>query len=132
MSDDASGGSEFPLREMLGFSIESADGASTTSLDVDERHLNPNGAVHGAVMFALVDTAMGGATVSVLDDGMSCATIDIHTRFLAPCFGGRLTGRATVRRAGRRVVHLDGVVIDEDDTEFVAATGVFAVIPAAG
>lgn len=129
MTDDDPG---FPLRELLGFSIESGDGVGTAWLDVDERHINPHGAVHGAVMFALVDTAMGGATMSVLAEGNWCATVDIHTRFLAPCFGGRLTARATVRRPGRRIVHLDGVVVDDEGTEFVAATGVFAVIPAGG
>lgn len=130
MSDDQSGGPAFPLRDMLGFSIEQGDGVGTASLDVDERHINPHGSVHGAVMFALVDTAMGGATMSVLDEGNWCATVDIHTRFLAPCFSGTLTATATVRRAGRRVVHLDGVVADQDGKEFMAASGVFAVIPA--
>jgi acyl-CoA thioesterase len=132
VSDVRSDGPSFPLRDMLGFSIESGDGTGTAALDVDERHINPHGSVHGAVMFALVDTAMGGATMSVLDEGNWCATVDIHTRFLAPCFGGRLTATATVRRAGRRVVHLDGVVVDDDGTECMAASGVFAVIPAAG
>jgi acyl-CoA thioesterase len=131
VTNDAAGPA-FPLRDLLGFSIDSGDGEGTASLVVDERHINPHGAVHGAVMFALVDTAMGGATMSVLDEGSWCATVDIHTRFLAPCFGGRLTGRATVRRSGRRIIHLDGVVVDDDGTEFMAATGVFAVIPAPG
>lgn len=131
-SDATDSGSDFPLRDMLGFSIEQGDGVGTTWLDVDERHINPHGAVHGAVMFALVDTAMGGATMSVLDEGNWCATVDINTRFLAPCFGGRITGTATVRRAGRRIVHLDGVVVDESGVELMAASGVFAVIPAPG
>ena len=132
MSDEPTDGPAFPLREMLGFSIDQGDGVGAASLEVDQRHINPHGSVHGAVMFALVDTAMGGATMSVLDDGMWCATVDIHTRFLAPCFGGRLTATATVRKAGRRVVHLDGTVVDDDGKEFMAASGVFAVIPAAG
>lgn len=123
-------GAAFPLRDWLGFTIESGDGTSTASLEVDDRHINPHGTVHGAVMFALLDTAMGGATMSVLPEGQWCATVDVHTRFLAPCFGGVLRATATVRRAGRRIVHLDAVLVDGDGAEFVAATGVFAVIPA--
>jgi acyl-CoA thioesterase len=73
---------------------------------------------------------MGGATMSVLPEGNWCATLDIHTRFLSPCFGGRVTATATVRKAGKRVVHLDAVLTDEDGREYVAASGVFAVIPA--
>ena len=122
---------------MLGFTIssgvdDSGRGVSSVVLEVDERHINPHGTVHGAVMFALIDTAMGGATMSVVSDGNWCATVDIHTRFLAPCFSGTLTATATVRRAGRRVVHLDGVVSDQTGKEYMAASGVFAVIPAGG
>jgi acyl-CoA thioesterase len=136
-TDQAAAEPNFPLREMLGFSItsgrdDSGIGLSSAVLEVDGRHINPHGTVHGAVMFALIDTAMGGATMSVLDEGNWCATVDIHTRFLAPCFSGTLTATATVRRAGRRIVHLDSVVTDHTGKEYVAASGVFAVIPAAG
>ena len=37
---------------------------------------------------------------------------------------------AIVRRAGRRIVHLDAVVAGDDGTEYVLASGVFAVIAA--
>jgi len=132
VNDETVPAPSFPLRDMLGFTIEVGQGESTASLTVDERHINPHGSVHGAVMFALLDTAMGGATMSALEAGNWCSTVDIHTRFLAPCFGGTLSASATVRRAGRRLVHLDAVVTDEAGTEFVTASGVFAVIPAAG
>lgn len=124
-------GSDFPLRDMIGFAIVHGDREGTALLDVDERHINPHGAVHGGVMFVLLDTAMGAATMSVVGEGNWCATLDINTRFLAPCFGGRLTAVATVRKAGRRVVHLDATVTGDDGTEYTAASGVFAVIPAA-
>ena len=134
MRDDQPGddGVPFPLRDLLGFEIETGDGTATASLDVDARHVNPHGTVHGGVMFILVDTAMGAATMSVVGEGNWCATLDINTRYLSPCFGGTLTAVATVRKAGRRVVHLDASVTGDDGTEYTAASGVFAVIPAAG
>lgn len=122
--------SDFPLREWMAFEIDTGDRSAVASLDVDDRHLNPNGVVHGAVMFALVDTAMGGATMDVVPDGAFCATIDVSVRFLAPCHGGRLLATATVRRAGRRIVHLDGSIHDGDGHEYAAATGAFAVLGA--
>lgn len=128
-SDD---GPAFPLRDMLGFAVVQGDGTGTATLEIDERHINPHGTVHGGVMFVMLDTAMGAATMSVVGEGNWCATLDIHTRYLTPCFGGRVVATATVRKAGRRVVHLDAVVAGEDGREYVAASGVFAVIPAAG
>jgi acyl-CoA thioesterase len=121
---------EFPFRDLIGFDIESGDGVSKAWVEIDDRHLNPHGTVHGAVPYALIDTAMGGATVTVIPEDHWCATVDIHIRYLSACFGGRLTATATVRRAGKRMVHLDATVTDEGGTEYAAASGVFAVIPA--
>jgi acyl-CoA thioesterase len=124
-----SGELSFGFRDLLGFTTERGEGTGAATLDCDDRHLNPHGTVHGAVMFALIDTAMGAAAVSVLDEGSMCATIECQTRFLSPCFGGRLSATARVRKAGRRVIFLDGEVVDADGREIVTATASFAVIP---
>lgn len=130
---DGTGGPDasppFWLQEQLGFSIEKGTGRARAVLTCDERHLNPHGAVHGAVLFALLDTAMGAATMSVLDEASWCATIEIHTRFLEPVLGGRLEADVEVAKAGRRIVHLDGVVTDERGRTVCKASGSFAVIP---
>ncbi|MFV0259964.1 MAG: PaaI family thioesterase [Acidimicrobiales bacterium] len=123
---------EFPLRELIGFEIERGEGSATATVTVDHRHLNPHGSVHGGVPFTLIDTAMGAAAMSVAGDGNWVTTVDITTRYLAACFGGRLTAPATVRRSGRLVIHLDASVVGDDRPEHVAANGVFAVIPARG
>ncbi|MGB1381798.1 MAG: PaaI family thioesterase [Ilumatobacteraceae bacterium] len=120
----------FPLRDLLGFELEMGDGNATATLDVTEMHINPHGSLHGAVPFTMIDTAMGAATMSVIAEDHFCSTIDITTRYLAPCRSGRITCVATVRRAGRRIAHLDAVVTTEDGTEIVAATGTFVIYPA--
>ncbi|MGB1722663.1 MAG: PaaI family thioesterase [Ilumatobacteraceae bacterium] len=120
----------FPLRDLLGFELEMGDGNATATLDVTEIHINPHGSLHGAVPFTMIDTAMGAATMSVIAEDHFCSTIDITTRYLAPCRSGRITCVATVRRAGRRIAHLDAVVTTEDGTEIVAATGTFVIYPA--
>lgn len=120
--------SRFPFQELVGYQLEKGDGRCLAWLDVDARHMNPNGVVHGGVLFALLDTAMGGATSSVMAPGSWCTTIDVNIRYFAPCRSGRVSAEVTVRRAGRRIVHLDGVVRDGDGKEYAAATGTYAVI----
>lgn len=122
---------DFWLKEQLGFDVEGGGGRAVASLVCDERHLNPHGVVHGAVLFALIDTAMGAATMSVLDDDSLCATIEIHTRFLEPVFAGRVEADVIVIRAGRRVVHLDATVTDENGQTVTRASGSFAVFASA-
>jgi acyl-CoA thioesterase len=127
---------QFPLRSHLGFDIDqSVPGEAVAVLGIAEHHLNPNGVVHGAVLFALVDTAMGAATMSTLDEGLACASIEAQIRFLAPVASGRLEARTRVIRAGRRVVQLEcRVHLDEADDPVAVASGSFAVIsmPAPG
>ncbi len=122
----------FWLQEQLGFTIAKGDkgsGRAGAVVDCDARHLNPHGTVHGAVVFALVDTAMGAATMSVLDDSSMCATIEIQLRYLAPVFTGRVTAEVRVVKAGRRIVHLAAEVTDARGALVATATGSFAVIP---
>lgn len=117
----------FPLKDLLGFTIERADGTGRATLEIDHRHLNPNGVVHGSVPFAMIDTAMGAAAMSVLAEGQFCATIDIHTRYLSAASQGTIEVEAVVRRAGRRIVHLDASA-RVGDKEIVTAVGSFAVL----
>lgn len=105
-----------------------ATGVAVTRLSARAEHLNPHGTVHGAVMFALVDTAMGAATMSVLDGDDLCASIDVQLRFLRPVVGGDLVATAEVVHAGKRVVHLESRVRDGQDRVVALATGSFAVV----
>ena len=131
MIDDP-GYSEFPLRTFLDFTIDDGiDGEAVAALDVNDRHLNPNGVVHGGVVFTLVDTAMGRATMSVLDEGRICASIEVAVRYLRPINGGRLVATASVLWAGRRIVHLEGrVTVDGDDRPVAVVQASFAVLEA--
>lgn len=119
----------FPLRSLLGMEVASPrPGVGTGHLVVAPIHHNPNGVVHGAVLFALVDTAMGAATQGILEEGRVCASIDVHLRFLRPVADGSVHAEVEVVHAGRRIVQLEGEVRDDDDALVATATGAFAVI----
>ncbi len=128
----AEGYGQFPLRTFLDFDIDhSTPGEATAWLEVGDHHLNPNGVVHGAVLFALVDTAMGAATMDVVPQGCFCASIEIQLRFFSAVPAGRVEARTRVVRAGKRIVHLEALVHVDDATEPAAlATGSFAVLSA--
>ena len=128
----AEGYGAFPLQSFLDFDIrDGPDGAAVAFLEVDDRHLNPNGIVHGGVVFSLADTAMGRATMAVLSDGQICASIEVSVRYLRPIPGGRLVATASVLRAGRRIVHLEcSITVDGDDRPVAVLQGSFAVLEA--
>lgn len=122
---------DFPLAHDLGLTIDRpAPGIAVGRITTGARHANPHGVVHGAALFALVDTAMGAATYSVLDEGCICASIEVQLRFLAPVrVGAELVGEVRVVKAGRRIVHLEAKV-RADDVLAAIATGSYAVLPA--
>lgn len=121
---------EFPLKHHLGMEVAggSSQGTATARLDAGESHLNPNGVVHGAVLFALVDTAMGKAAMSVLDVGQFCTSVEVHLRFIRPVYPGQVDAVSSVVRRGKRIVHLDAEVRDGGGELVTTATGTFAVI----
>jgi acyl-CoA thioesterase len=122
-------GPSHPFAELIGMTVEQVEtGRSCSTLTVTDDHRNPHGVVHGAVVFALVDTAMGGAAASTLADGQRPATIELQVRFLRPVLGGTLTAEATVVKPGRRVVHLEARVTGDDGRLMATATGSFVVL----
>lgn len=120
---------QFPLRSYLEMDIGPGDaGRARATLPVGEQHLNPNGVVHGAVLFAMVDTAMGSATMSLLPEGQHCASVDVQLRFIRPASAGDLVADVEVLKRGRAIVHLEGRVVDGEGRLVATAAGTFAVI----
>jgi uncharacterized protein (TIGR00369 family) len=120
----------FPLAVFIDMDVApTGSGTATARVTAGDAHRNPHGAVHGAVLFTLVDTAMGAATMSLLDDQHWCASIDVQLRFFRPVFGGRLETTARVLHAGKRVVHLEADVRGDDAALVGKATAAFAVLP---
>lgn len=119
----------FPLQEFLGMELTSNEpGTGIAHLTLGEQHANPNGVAHGAVIFALVDTAMGKATMSVIDEGLYCASVELSLRFIRPAAEGELTTVATVVKRGKTMVHLEARVHGTDERLIATSAGTFAIL----
>jgi len=121
---------DFPLKRFLGMELTGDEpGVGFAHVDIGPDHLNPNGVVHGAVLFALVDTAMGKSTMSVVDEpGHYCASIEVSLRFIRPAVAGRVTATANVVKRGRHVAHLEARVVDDAERLVATGAGTFAII----
>lgn len=120
---------DFPLRNYLGMEMTATGpGVGVARVQLAEQHQNPNGVTHGAVLFAMIDTAMGKATMDVIDDGRFCASVDVQLRFIRPVSSGVVEAEATVLKKGRSVVHLEARVVDDQKRLIATAAGTFAII----
>jgi acyl-CoA thioesterase len=120
----------FPLKTFLGLEIGDGPvkGSVQATIAITDQHLNPNGVVHGGVIFSLIDTAMGAATMRVLEEGCHCATVEVQTRFIRAATSGMLRGSASVIRRGRHLVHVESQVLNDDGQIVAMGTGTFTVI----
>ncbi len=118
---------DFPLRDFLGMEIEHGEGTGSVTVELGPNHMNPNSVAHGAVAFAMMDTAMGAAVVSLLTEDQRCATVEMHTRYHRAVSGGTLRCHAQVVTPGRRLMHVDARTVDDEDRVVATATATFAL-----
>lgn len=120
---------DFPLKKHLGMEINTIEpGHAEAEIVIDERHHNPNGVSHGSVVFAMIDTSMGAAVMSLVPEGKVCATTDIHMRFVRSVTRGRLVADTQVVKPGRTLMYLESKVRDDAGQVVASATGAFMVL----
>ena len=73
-------------------------------LDVDDRHLNNSGHVHGGALAAFADDLGGRLAGLNVPSGFRTATIESKTNIFRACVPGRLTGVAVPVHVGRRMI----------------------------
>ena len=103
------------------------DGRSTMEVTAAPHLMNPHGVLHGAVLFAAMDTAMGGALTSLLADGETCATVEAKINYLAPVVRGCLTAEATIVHKGGRVAVVEARATTEDGRPAAVMLGTFII-----
>lgn len=109
--DDTPGG----LAELLGLEVDRADdgGRAVARLNVDDRHLNRHGTVHGGAIATLADSAMGAAVWAAGSD--LPVTIEMKVTYLEPGRPGEVVADAQVRKHGRRVTIVECEVTQDGE-----------------
>jgi uncharacterized protein (TIGR00369 family) len=101
------------------------EGQALLSLKVEPYHLNGNQTVHGGVLAALLDNAMGLASRAV--SGRFQATTNMNIHFLASADEGIIYARGRVVHRTKRTVTTEACAEKEDGTLLAIATGTFRV-----
>lgn len=120
---------DHPFADLLGFEItDRGDGRCVIELDLEQRHHNPHGIVHGGVLYSVADTGMGGALVSLLSDDEICTTIEIKITYFRPAVSGRLICTTEVVNRGRKTAALEST-LEIDGRTLARAYGTFMILP---
>ena len=92
--------------------------------DAAEDYTFPEGddsIVHGGLVATVLDTAMGGACATLLEEGESFLTADLRVEFLRAARPGPLRAEGTVVRRTRRVAFCAADLRDVDGTHLASA-----------
>jgi uncharacterized protein (TIGR00369 family) len=70
-------------------------------IDLDHRHLQPFGVVHGGVFASIIDAAGFWAVYSQADPAVGMTTVELKLNYLAPAANGRLIALGRSIKLGR-------------------------------
>ncbi|MCB8818338.1 PaaI family thioesterase [Desulfosporosinus shakirovi] len=105
------------IARLIGFNIvEIGEGRAVMELEVEKRHCNPMGTLHGGVICDVADAAMGMAYYSTLGEGESFTTIELKVNFLKPVREGLLRAEARVIKGGKTMGLLQCEVTDSKNS----------------
>ena len=93
--------------------------------DATEDYAFPDGdgglIVHGGLVGTVLETAMGGACATVLEDGESFLTADLRVEFMRSARPGLLRAEGRVVRKTRRVAFCAADLYDAEGTHLASA-----------
>lgn len=106
--------------------VDANNGHARLSLNLEPRHLNSWGVVHGGVIMSLLDVVMSLAGRTLAPEARAGVTIDMNTSFIQPGGStGCLMATGTAYHRTRTMVFCTGEVRDEDDKLIAKAMGTF-------
>ena len=106
-----------PIAELVGFDlVEVGEGRASFELDPAERHYNPLGTVHGGIAATLLDSAMGCAVHTTLNEGEAYTTLELKVNYVRAITEatGRVVATGSVIHRGGRVATAEARLTDAD------------------
>ncbi len=95
------------------------------AMELDDRHMNPEGVVHGGVLLCFADYILYRGIGDVLTHDINFATINLESQFLAAAKAGQiLYGNGSIVRDTRSIVFAQGKMWT-DDREVMYASGIW-------
>lgn len=116
------------FRELVGYEVaEWAEGHAVMALDLDGRHINRSGVLHGGVLTTIMDAAGGYAGCYCDEPGRvrRAVTLSLTTSFMRQAEAGRIRAIGKVRGGGRRIFASSIEVLDSGGNLLAIGEGVF-------
>lgn len=114
----------------LGFRlVEWEEGRAVMELDIQAKHRNRSGVLHGGVMATLIDAVCGYAGVwrPAGEPPAKALTLTLTTNFMGQTREGTIRAVATRKGGGKRIFFAAGEVIDADGSVLAMGEGSYRI-----
>lgn len=109
--------------------LEFEIGSSHLEIDVQNKHHQPFGMVHGGVFSTIIDAAVFWAVYSGLPENLGLTTVDLKLNFLAPVTSGKLIARGRRIKLGKTLGLGEAEVTNGDGKMVAHGTSTLIIIP---
>ena len=119
-----------PFLRLLSMQVcELRRGFCRMETELEEKHLNPFGGLHGGVYSALIDSAAYWAAYCDLEEGTGLVSLDLKVDNLAGVKNGRLLVEGTRIKTGRSICLAEACVKDSEGKILAHGTSKLMVTP---
>ena len=119
-----------PYFQLLSMKVSAmGEGFAKIETDVQKKHLNPFGGVHGGVYSSLIDTATYWAVYCDIAENAGLISLDVKVDNLAPVKDGHLVVEGKRIKAGRSVCIAEATIIDGRGKYLAYGTSKQMVLP---
>lgn len=102
-----------PFFRLLSMKVrQMGSGFATVEMDIDHKHLNPSGGVHGGVYASLIDTATFWAVYCDIEEDAGLISLDLKVDNLAPAREGHLRVDGKRIKAGKTICIAEATIMD--------------------
>jgi uncharacterized protein (TIGR00369 family) len=105
-------------------------GYAILQIDLENKHLQPFGFIHGGVFASIIDAATFWAVYCGVEDQQAGLTsVDLKLNYLGPVASGRLIARGRQIKLGRSLGYAEAEVTDEKEVIVAHGTSTLMVLP---
>jgi uncharacterized protein (TIGR00369 family) len=119
-----------PYFSLLSMKIKDLEwGAAVLEVDLEEKHLQPFGYVHGGVIASVMDAAAFWAVFPQVKNGMGLTTVEIKVNYLAPVQKGKLIAKGRCIKMGRTLALGEAYINGSGGNLVAHGTATMMIVP---
>jgi len=119
-----------PYFSLISMKIKELEwGTSVLEVELEEKHLQPFGYVHGGAIASVIDAATFWAVFPQVKDGMGLTTVEVKANFLAPVKDGKLVVKGRCIKIGRTLALGEAYVNSAEGSLVAHGTATMMIVP---